>query len=293
MFAEKRVGNQHGFLFQVKTYVELSRPANVLIGMISIAVGALAAGSFSPWNHILLASLSGAMITAAANAINDYFDIAIDRINKPHRPLPSGRLSANAAKYFAVTLFFLGIFLALFIRFQAVFIACTAAVLLYLYSFRCKRMVLVGNGIVSFISGLAFIYGGVAVNRIAMATIPAGFAFFYHFGREVLKDIEDLEGDQLENARTFPVRFGLNPSRWLITAIFLLLIFLTLLPYSYHIFGKLYLIVVGLGVDLFLVFVIYSLWKDPSRTNLHRLSEWLRWDMVIGILAIIAGVQFK
>lgn len=261
--------------------------------MMSIAVGALMAGRFSPLLNILLACISGGFITAAANAINDYYDVNIDKINKPSRPLSSGKIQLHHAKFFAIFLFIIGLILALFIRPLALLIALFTSVLLYFYSFYFKRTILWGNLIVSFITGLAFIYGGVAVYNLKIAIIPAGFAFFYHFGREILKDIEDMKGDRSDNANTFPIRFGLNPSRWLITVIFLSLVFLTFLPYIYIIFGLIYLIIVCLGVNLFLFFVIFSMWENPSKENLHRLSEWLRLDMLVGLLAILAGVYLS
>lgn len=282
--------NYYRPLSLVKPLFLLTRPANVFIGMLSITVGAFVAGSFSPWSNILLASLSGGMIAAAANSINDYYDISIDRINKPDRPLPANKIAPFHAVIVANLLFVVGISLAIFIRPLAFFIALSSSILLYLYSSHFKRTLLMGNLIVSYVSGLAFIYGGIAVNKLHIAIIPAGFAFFFHFGREILKDIEDMKGDQLNKANTFPIRYGLNSARGLISIIFLLLVFLTFLPYIYMIFGKIYLIIVFSGVDLFLFFVIYSLWKDPSKNNLHRLSEWLKIDMFLGLLAIIAGV---
>ena len=285
--------NQQKLSLNFKPFFKLIRPANVLIGMMSIAVGALVAGSFSPLLNVLFACLSGGFIIAAANSINDYYDVNIDKINKPSRPLPSGHIKLNHAKIFAFILFFIGLVLAILIRPLALLIALISSVLLYLYSYHFKRTIIWGNVIVALITGLAFIYGGVAVYKFEIAIIPAGFAFFFHFGREILKDIEDLKGDQSDNANTFPIRFGLNPSRWLITIIFLLLIFLTFLPYIYKIFGFIYLVIVSLGVNLFLFFVIFSMWKESSKENLHRLSEWLRLDMLVGLLAILAGVYLS
>jgi len=280
-------------LHQIKYFFQLSRPINVLIGMLSILVGALVAGSFSPFLNVVLACLSGGLITAAANSINDYYDIAIDRVNKPHRPLAAGKILPRNAQLFAILLFILGSIVGLFIRPLAFFIAFSTSILLYLYSYHFKRTVLWGNFIVSSITGLAFIYGGVAVYKLQIAIIPASFAFLFHFGREVLKDVEDLKGDQLDNAKTFPILYGLNPARWLISVTFLLLIFLTFLPYIYNIFGQIYLLTVFIGVDLFLLFAIYSIWRDPSKENLHRFSERLKIDMFVGLLAILAGVYLS
>lgn len=258
--------------------------------MLSIAIGALVSGSVSPVFNLLFACFSGAFITGAANTINDFFDIEIDRINKPSRPLPAGLVSPSQVRNWSFILFATGIGLSFFINSIAFIIAVTSSLLLYFYSYKLKRTILWGNLAVSLVSALAFIYGGIAVERVEMAFIPAIFAFFYHYGREILKDVEDVPGDRVQNAKTFPIVYGLNPSRLLITTIFLLLILLTYIPYNIGIFGKVYLAVVFVGVDLFLLYVIYSLWKNTSKENLHRLSNLLKIDMIVGLFAIFAGV---
>jgi geranylgeranylglycerol-phosphate geranylgeranyltransferase len=203
--------------------------------------------------------------------------------------LASGKISPKNAQRFAIFLFIFGSTLGFFIGYLAFFIAACTSILLYFYSSYFKRTVLWGNFIVSTITGLSFIYGGVAVHKPERAVIPACFAFLFHFGREILKDLEDIEGDQLDNAKTFPIQYGLNPTRWLITITFLLLIFFTFLPYSYNIFGQIYLLTVFVGVDLFLLYAILSMWKDPTKNNYHRLNEQLKIDMFVGLLAILAG----
>ena len=190
-------------------------------------------------------------------------------------------------------LFVAGVALSALINRAALLIAASASVLLYLYSARLKRTVLWGNLTVSLLSGLAFIYGGVTVFRLKIALVPAVFAFFFHLGREILKDIEDMVGDRAAEAVTFPIRHGVHASRLLITAVFSLLMILTLVPYGAGLFGRVYLWLVVLGVDAVLLFVMVSLWRDSSRENLHRLSGILKLDMLVGLLAIVAGVQWR
>ena len=261
--------------------------------MLSVGIGALVSGSLSPVFSVLLACLSAGLITGAANAVNDYFDVDIDRVNKPYRPIPSGAVSCRVALFYSLVLFGLGVLLSVFIGTAAFLIALSASLLLVAYSAWLKRTVLWGNLTVSVLGGLAFIYGGVAVGRLRLALIPAVFAFFFHLGREILKDIEDVAGDRAGRANTFPIRFGLNPARLLITAVFAVLILLTLVPYVLGIFGRAYLWIVIPGVDAFLLAVLFSLWKDASRRNLARLSVWLKVDMLVGLTAIFAGVWWS
>jgi geranylgeranylglycerol-phosphate geranylgeranyltransferase len=108
-------------------------------------------------------------------------------------------------------------------------------------------------------------------------------------GREIIKDIQDLEGDLSLNASSLPIRFGVRFSLAFATTIFSSLIFLSPLPYLLDVFSLLYLIMVILGVDLVLLYVLGSMWKDPSTSNLGRLSTILKIDMLLGLAAIYAG----
>ena len=78
-------------------YITLSRPVNVLIAGLTIIIAAGVAGSFEPFNRVLMAAISASLITIGANVINDYFDISIDTINKQHRPLAAKIISPKAA----------------------------------------------------------------------------------------------------------------------------------------------------------------------------------------------------
>ena len=71
-------------------YIQLTRPVNLLIALLSIFIGGFVTGTIHPLLKLLLASFSGMLVAAGANSINDYYDLEIDRINKPKRPLPSG-----------------------------------------------------------------------------------------------------------------------------------------------------------------------------------------------------------
>lgn len=268
---------------------QITRPVNVLIGMCSIFVGALITGTIYPLDHVLWACLSGGVIAGAANAINDYFDVGIDRINKPDRPIPAGKISQQRVFYFALILFGLGLIFGLIINFSAFLIAFFSSLLLYWYSARLKRTVLWGNLSVSLVTGLAFIYGGVAVDRFQEALIPAGFSFLFHLGREIIKDTQDVTGDAAEQAITLPIRYGRNVALSVASLVYLVLIVVTILPYLFQIYGIWYLGVVVIGVDLVVVVLLARMWVNPSPKNLGRISNLLKADMFMGLIAIFLG----
>jgi geranylgeranylglycerol-phosphate geranylgeranyltransferase len=274
---------------KLTAFLLIIRPINVLIGYFSIFMGAFITGTITPLMNVFLASLSGGFIAGAANAINDYFDVEIDRINKPFRPIPAGKLSRHEVLIFSILLFILGILISCLVNFLAFLIAFSSSILLFLYSAYLKRTVLWGNLCVSLVTALAFIYGGAAVDRFQAALIPALFSFLFHFGREIIKDVQDMAGDAADHAVTFPIRFGKRVSLILASVIYIFLIIVTFMPFYYKIYGIYYLAVVLVGVDLVIVGVLISIWQDQTPKNLGRMSNLLKADMLIGLIAIFCG----
>lgn len=273
----------------IKAYIQLTRPLNLLIAFLAIFIGGFVTGTIHPLFRLFLACLSGAFVGAGANAVNDYFDLEIDRLNKPFRPLPRGAIPPGKAHVFAVVLFGMGIVLGALIHTTALIIALASSCLLYFYSLRLKKISVWGNVTVAFVSGLAFVYGGLAVNRIGSALIVGLFAFFFHWSREIIKDIEDIEGDRSQGLRTLPIVGGVKVALIWATVLIVILIGLTLIPYMLDIFSIWYLVVVVLGVHLYLVYMVISMWRNPEPAHLGRLSLWMKFDMFFGLLAIYLG----
>ncbi|MFQ5583203.1 MAG: geranylgeranylglycerol-phosphate geranylgeranyltransferase [Calditrichia bacterium] len=271
---------------KTKSIIQLARPVNVLISMLSIFIGAAITGVLEPLENILLASFSGGLITAASNSINDYFDMEIDRINKPHRPLPSGAVSRNQCLTAALTEYMMGIGLSLFISAEMFIVALIISILTFLYAARLKGTVLWGNLTVSFCTAAAFIYGGLSVNKPLEAIVPACFAFFYHFGREIIKDIQDVSGDSQQASNTMPVRFGVRPSVFLVWFNFLILIVLTIIPYWTGWYGATYFLIVFFGIYPVIIYTLVSILYNTTPKHLGFVSNLLKADMLIGLLAV-------
>jgi len=267
------------------SYFEITRPLNNLITAFAVFIGAWTSGWVSSFDRLILALVSASFISAGGYVINDFFDLSIDRINKPQRTLPRGEISPASALVFSLCLFLAGLLISIFIKPAAFLLALWATGLLVLYSYRLKRTPLFGNLLVSFVCGLAFVYGGVVGRDFRFSLIPAGFAFLFHLGREILKDIEDLAGDESVRAQTLPITWGMNISLLLITIVFSGLIFLTLVPYYLNVFAFSYLALV-ICVDLLLIYVMVSMWSNRSKENLGRLSQILKFNMILGLLAI-------
>lgn len=271
------------------SYLKLLRPVNCAIAFASVLVGASLAGKGADVVSGLVAGLSAACVAGGGNALNDACDEAADRINRPDRPIPSGQVSARAAVSLAAVLFTLGVGVSAGLGTKAVCVALVAVGGLVVYDLALKRVPVAGNVAVSGICGMALLYGGVAVNRVEATLVPAGFAFLFHLGREIVKDIEDVQGDAAVGAESVAVAWGIRPALIMATAVYLTLIALTPIPFWQDCYNWRYLLLALCPVDAILFYALLSMWRDRSRQNLLRLDGLLKLNMVFGLLALWAG----
>lgn len=272
-----------------KGFIQLTRPVNCLITMASImAACIISGGTKDNWPGILIASLVGALIAAGANAMNDSFDVEIDRINRPDRPIPRGAVTAHEARTFSLSISSAGVLLNVLLNPAALGIALTAGVSLYFYNSHLKKSVLAGNILVAAMTGLAFVYGAVVIGRPERSVVPALFAFLVNLARELVKDVEDVEGDSRNQAVTLPVKYGQKTGIFLASVVMTALIIATLVVSMMKVYSVAYLYFV-LIVDAFLIGGIVLMWKDPSRASMARVSNLLKINMAVGLAAIYLG----
>jgi geranylgeranylglycerol-phosphate geranylgeranyltransferase len=277
-------------LKKIWLYVKLIRPVNFVISFVTIIVAGLISNvDYINIYSLIIAALAGALTGAAGNVINDYFDYEIDLINRPDRVLPSGYLSKNDALIFYFFLLFVIAILTINLNVISVIIVIVANVAIFFYSYGLKGVVLIGNLVVSFFTGMAFIFGGAAVGSVKMTIIPAIFAFIINFIREVVKDSEDADGDYKNGVFTFPVLFGLSATIKLLVASSLLLILLTPLPYLIGIYKIEYFIIIMTVFNPLLIYAIKIYIENPDIKTYSKVSKLLKILMVIGIVSIIVG----
>ena len=191
--------------------VAITRPVNSLVAGLAALLGyVVATGTLDPFALILLPIV--AFITAAGNAWNDLCDIGIDRINRPDRPLPSGKVTPEAAGVLAAALFAAGLVLTIPTGLPCAVIAVANSLVLILYARSLKRTMLWGNVAVSYLSASIYPFGGALAGIGAMErTLPlAGITFLAMLSRELLKDAEDVAGDSAGGARTLAITIGVK-----------------------------------------------------------------------------------
>lgn len=275
-------------------YIEILRPGNALMGAISIILVALIDKTISI--PVILAMIAVFFETSAGNVINDYFDYKIDLINKPERPIPSGRISLKNGRNYGYSLFAAGTVCGFLISYITnnwipFGIVLFADIILYLYAYTLKTTPLIGNLTVGFMTGFGFVFGGFSINNpnIIITSLFLGFfAFLMTTAREIVKDIEDIEGDKTDGAKTLPILIG--EKKPAILAAILIIIDSALCPllYYYHIFGILYLVVIAFAVMLFVYSAILIL-KSQKREIAAKVSKNLKVGMLIAFVAFIFG----
>jgi len=236
--------------------------------------------------NLLCICLGTISIAAAGYIINDYYDVKIDYINRPERVVVGKTLKRRVAMTIHIGFNLLGVLAGALVSLKMAAINALAATWLWAYSNQLKRMPLIGNLSVALLSGIA-----IAIVELHyqsgnnLVYIYAVFAFFISLIREIVKDIEDLKGDETFGCKTLPVVFGTRSTKYLIyILVFLFTLFLlrTLKGIDSH-NTYLYFIVMIIPALLF----IYKLWVADTRKQFHQLSSLLKLFMVSGILSMI------
>ena len=285
----------------VRTYLELMRYKNCLMAGFAAMIGTLIAfniltsnarGSYLPGYFPItdagLVFLVVFLVSGAGNAINDYFDIKIDSINRPDRPIPSGRVKLKEAFYFSYLLFALGTALAFSINSICGLIALFNSLLLIFYAKILKGTPLLGNLSIGYLTGSTFLFGASVFGFEGLETLFVLFVLsaLAITAREIIKDIEDMEGDKIEGADTLPLRIGARKASYLAVLIGFLAVFLSPLPYLTSVLGLRYLYLVLLA-DLGFLAAIHQI---LIRNNPAKSSKMFKIAMFFALLAFIAGV---
>ncbi len=270
--------------------IKLVRPLNCLITFLSVLIGGfIISESAININLLLIASVSASLITAAGNVINDIYDIELDKISHPKRPLPLNKVSISQAKTIYILLNLLALILLFISSIYLTLIGVLAIALLFIYSSFLKKIFLLSNLVIAFLTGLTFIFAGEAVNNLMSSFIPAGFAFLINLIREIVKDTEDLEGDIQCGINSLPIVLGFKKTSWIVLSLTIILILFTTYPYFNGIYKIEYFVLVMIIVNPILILSAKKFFEGYDKKNIQTASVLLKLDMLIGLVAIYLG----
>jgi geranylgeranylglycerol-phosphate geranylgeranyltransferase len=274
-------------------FVRIIRPINCIMMALAVVVGAvLGAAGFSdfPWAKVLLGAATGFLLTAASMALNDYYDRAIDAVNEPARPIPSGLVSPKEALAFSFVLSLFGFLAAFFTSILCFAVSIAAWVILMVYVTVGKRSGLPGNFLVSICVAIPFLYGSLALLDYVPLNVLlfAGMAFLSNTGREVTKGIVDIKGDRAENVKTLAVRYGEKKAAFIASVFYISAICLTPISLVLNLVS-LWFVPFVLVTNVGLIVSSVILLRNSSRESARKVKKLVLLWFIFGLLAYVFG----
>ena len=243
----------------------------------------LALGEFASTFLTISAFLSVFCISASILVLNDYFDIETDKVNAPHRPIPSGLVTPNEALRLSIFLLAAGLILSFIISITAFIFSVVLSVIGFLYNRKFKKSGLPGNLLVCFSVGMTFIYGGVSVglpfNKIVL--FFGVIAALIDLGEEIAADAMDAKGDMLIKSKSLAIKYGRETALKVSGYIFLFVILFSIIPFLNKWFSPIYLIPI-LVMDSAIAYSTLKLLN--SRNDKGR--KYIRWIYLGGTLGL-------
>ena len=276
------------------TFWQLLRMTNCMIAFFGVLVGATflyTTGGEILETKVFIAGLAAFLIVGAGNALNDYFDFEIDKINKPERPIPSGRISRSDAFMLSIVLFLLGLGFSKFVNDYCLKIAALNSLMLIVYAMYSKKLLLVSNLTISFLVASVLVFGVASTiqngaditEEIKLISIITACAFLTTLSREIIKDIEDIKGDTEKYAVTLPIRIGTQRAKNIAIIFTLTAVLFSLLPFIIQLtFFNLY--AYGIVILISDLILMISLTMHPSLGQGVMVS-----GMLLALIAFFLG----
>lgn len=275
----------------MSVYLEILRLNACFLAVLGLLIGCIISGAIYFPILVSYAVIATFLISGGGNVINDYFDYKIDKINKPYRPIPSGRISRKNALIYSILLFLIGVVFASIVSLPFLIIAIFNIFVAVAYPYKLKKVPLVGNMAISYLAISTYLAAGLIIGSFSSLLaspllILALICFFGVLSREIFKSIEDMKGDKKLKLKTLPIVIGEKNST-LLARIFLLvgILLLIIVPYYYGIFSDWYWVAI-----LPPIFVcIYALLEAEAK----KAQKTLKVAMYLIILAFLVGMLTK
>jgi len=277
---------------KIKGLIELLRPELPFAAGICVIIGEIITlGKFPSFSELFLGFLWGFFLSGPAMILNDFFDIEVDRVNVPHRPLPSGLISPRTVIVFTIITTLIGLGASFFIDRLAVLLYIIFWVIGFLYNWKLKEKGLLGNLLVSSSVSITIILGGIVVGEpwnkgVAIFSL---MIFLFNLGEEIAADAMDIEGDKKRNIKSLAILIGRKNALRISTSLFVIEIVLSYLPVFWGLFGISYLIIISITNIMTLFFgikLIKSRTTEKGRIYIRRLYL----SVLSGMLLIIVSM---
>jgi len=274
---------------KLKALIGIVRPELPIAAGVCVIVGqVIAQGKFPPMALVVLGFGLGFFLSSSAMVFNDLFDLEVDRVNAPQRPLPSGLLTKAEAVMWGLFLGVVGVILAAIIHPLAFALSLTLWVLGFLYNWKLKAAGLWGNLIVSLNVAMTIIIGGVSVGGAGrpMVWLFGLIAFFFDLAEEIAGDAMDMAGDRERGSKSIAIVYGKKNALTTSGILFCVVILLTLIPVLWGETSLSYFIPIVLMDVIILVFTRRML-KSQSPEEGRRAMRVMYINATLGLAAFI------
>ncbi len=282
-----------------KDSIEILRPINGLMGGLTVIIGILNTKIGLPLLTLIFNIIFGVLtyffISGSSMIINDYYDVEIDKINRPERPIPRGSISLKQAKILWIATILIGIILSIIhsllfnIGFLVPIIVVFMAFIGWFYAAWGKKSGFIGNIIVGISFSIGLIYGAVLNNSGIPLYIYYFFltSFFLLISREVIKGCEDVEGDKKEGVKTLAIRIGIKKSTTISMIFAVVAVVFYILPYFTVINQLLFLISMIFGLTVVLFAIILMLKGNLVNKDFKKVSLFLKIGAFLGLITFL------
>ena len=273
--------------------IEILRPLNMILSLLAVFIAAwLVNGMTSPllpYTALVVLCFAG-----ASNILNDVLDIHIDEINRPNRVLTSGRLQIREALLLMSILYALGIIATSYLYPMGQQIALALVLpLLVLYTPLFKRLPFIGNLVVGSILGLVFLFTeGSLTDNVDKMWIPFCLGTSLSTIRELVKDAADMEGDAISDLQTFPRKYGLIATLWLLRILTICLCFGASIPWFEGWYGNYYFILLITGIAIPSLVAVFIILNESSAIEDYIKTAQIFKGITIGGMLVIILSQF-
>jgi len=283
-----------------KDAVEIIRPINCLMGALTVIIGLLNTRLGIPLDRFFINIILGVFIyifiAASGMVINDIYDLEIDKINRPERPIPRGSITLKQAKILFIIYLCFGLFLSLL---NTIFVSLSILNFVivsffgfigWVYAKWGKKSGFLGNLVVGISFSIGLVYGAV----LNSSFIPPYILFFFItafsllVSREIIKGCEDIEGDKSNGVKTLAIKIGIKNSRNVAVLFALVAIIFFVLPVLTNILNPiLFLIFMILGIIEVAYTLVLMLTSKLEKGDLKKISLLLKIGMFIGLIAFL------
>jgi len=277
---------------KVRSLLGLLKPELPVAAGICVVVGqALALGEMPEASLALLGFLIGFLISGAEMVSNDLFDLEVDRVNHPERPLPSGQVNVSEVIALTVILSFLGLLIAASLGPLVLGFTALIWVMGTLYNWRLKSLGLPGNIMVAISVGTTFVLGGMMTERLDSGLVWtfALMAALFDLAEEISGGVMDAEGDALRGSRSLAIVHGRKAALTVVTSLFSAFIVMGIIPFITGWLGLPYLVLIIMA-DAAVVYLVTRLWRAGTPEQGRRVQRMLYLMMMGFIIAIFVVV---